>query len=260
MGIQKEAELYAPIKAYFEQQGYIVKSEVRHCDLVAVRGQQPSDQTNAPIIVEFKKSFNLSLVLQGIARQKITPNVYVAVEYKPRKKAAPQGKWSELTNLCRRLGFGLLTVQFFKRKPAHVELWCKPQELSKQDVARRPRSSVKTKRLLHEFHERSGDYNIGGSSQTEIVTAYRELSLKCAHELSCSGPTKLRHLTERIGSRKISALMQNNVYGWFIRVERGIYDLSPKGKEALIQYEHVIRDKAIEITDRKKQHTSMPRD
>ena len=32
---ESEADLYAPVKAYLEAQGYEVKSEVRGCDLVA---------------------------------------------------------------------------------------------------------------------------------------------------------------------------------------------------------------------------------
>lgn len=27
---------------------------------------------------------------------------------------------------------------------------------------------------MYEFHERSGDYNVGGSSRAKLVTAYRE--------------------------------------------------------------------------------------
>ncbi len=49
MAIKSETELYAPVKAYLEQLGYEVRGEVRHCDLVAVREEEP------PLIVELKK-------------------------------------------------------------------------------------------------------------------------------------------------------------------------------------------------------------
>ena len=62
MPIQTETELYAPIKQYFEQRGYTVRAEMKHCDLVAIRGDEP------PIIVELKKSFNIPLLVQGIDR------------------------------------------------------------------------------------------------------------------------------------------------------------------------------------------------
>ena len=33
-----ESDLYAPVKALLEGQGYVVKGEVRGCDVVGVRG------------------------------------------------------------------------------------------------------------------------------------------------------------------------------------------------------------------------------
>ena len=44
-----ESDLYAPVKALLEGQGYVVKGEVRGCDVVAVRGREP------PVIVELKR-------------------------------------------------------------------------------------------------------------------------------------------------------------------------------------------------------------
>jgi hypothetical protein len=34
--------------------------------------------------------------------------------------------------------------------------------------------------------------------------------------------------------------MQRNVYGWFDRVARGVYGVSPKGREALAEYADMI--------------------
>ena len=48
-----ESDLYAPVKALLEGQGYVVKGEVRGCDVVAVRGGEP------PVIVELKRAFGL---------------------------------------------------------------------------------------------------------------------------------------------------------------------------------------------------------
>ena len=57
-----EAALYAPVKAFLQRQGYVVRGEVRGCDLVARRGNEE------PVIVELKLRFTLSLLLQGIDR------------------------------------------------------------------------------------------------------------------------------------------------------------------------------------------------
>jgi len=39
---------------------------------------------------------------------------------------------------------------------------------------------------------------------------------------------------------KTSAILQRNVYGWFDRASRGVYALSPKGREAADLYREVI--------------------
>jgi hypothetical protein len=79
MAALNETDLYAPVKKLLEEQGYTVRAEVDRCDLVAVRGGEP------PVIVELKQRFALSLVYQGIERQRITDVVYLAV-------AAPTGR------------------------------------------------------------------------------------------------------------------------------------------------------------------------
>lgn len=50
MAVAREEELYKPIKKYYEQLGYAVKSEVLHCDLVAIHPERADT-----IIVEMKK-------------------------------------------------------------------------------------------------------------------------------------------------------------------------------------------------------------
>ena len=46
--MEREADLYPPVKAFLEAQGYDVKGEVGAADLVALRGDED------PIIVELK--------------------------------------------------------------------------------------------------------------------------------------------------------------------------------------------------------------
>src|SRR5579862_90651 len=99
-----EAALYPFVKAFLERQGYVVRGEVRGCDLVACRGDE------APVIVELKLRFSLSLLLQGVDRLALSPLVYLAV---PRPTARTRGTRPDAKparNLCRRLGLGLMVI------------------------------------------------------------------------------------------------------------------------------------------------------
>lgn len=50
----------------FEDEGYTVKGEINHCDLVAQAKDKPL------VLVELKKNLNLELMLQGADRLTIT--------------------------------------------------------------------------------------------------------------------------------------------------------------------------------------------
>ncbi|MGG6312098.1 DUF2161 domain-containing phosphodiesterase [Paenibacillus macerans] len=233
MAVQHETELYAPLKAFFEERGYIIRSEVRHCDLVGVR--PGSDRT---LIVEMKKTFNLPLLLQGLERQRLSDEVYLAVERNRAKKGAHNQRWSEITLLCRRLNLGLIAVTQYKTKPAFVEILCSPG-----DTVYTPGPKVvkrRAERLLHEFHERSGDYNVGGSTGTKLVTAYREKALRVALALQEGTEMAPRDVRERSGVGTAAAILQRDYYGWFRRVARGRYSLTPAGAECLKEYAHVV--------------------
>ena len=75
----KETDLYEPIRAFLEEEGYQVQAEVKDCDIAAVKDGQL-------VIVELKKSFNLKLVYQGLERQSLTEQVFVAIP-RPKKGA-----------------------------------------------------------------------------------------------------------------------------------------------------------------------------
>ncbi|MDF2718223.1 MAG: putative phosphodiesterase [Paenibacillus sp.] len=231
MAIRHETELYEPVKRYMEALGFEVRGEVHHCDLVAIRGNEP------PIIVELKKTFNIPLLVQGLDRLSQADEVYVAVEM-PETGRAPHGlKWSDVSRLCRRLGLGLITVRFYKtRKPA-VNVVCEPGSYT-------PRTSkLKSSRLLHEFKERSGDYNVGGSTKRKLVTAYREKALAMAIRLKQHGSLSPKQLKDLTDNPKAAQLLQKNYYRWFERTGRGIYRLTPLGEQALEQYSHVWQGK-----------------
>lgn len=232
MTIRSETQLSAPVKHFFESLGYVVKSEVHSCDLVAFKTDQ-----EAPVIIELKKTFNLPLVYQGIERLGVSDQVYLAVERKDDLRRKTTKKWKDAIKLCRMLGLGLLTVRFYSSRKPRVDVLCDPGPYSPK------KSKRKSIRLMHEFHARSQDFNVGGSTQTKLVTAYREKALECAYWLQEKGSLRPRDLRELVEYPNVGRMLLDNYYGWFHREERGIYELTPQGEQALKQYKHVIGEK-----------------
>lgn len=217
----RETELYTPVKAFLEAQGYGVKGEIGACDVVAVRGEEP------PVIVELKTSFTLALVYQAIRRQCITDAVYLAVP--PFSGRGVRGKVRDATALCRRLGLGLITIRLEPHPFVEVLIDPGPYE---------PRpSKVRAGRLLREFAHRVGDPSAGGATtRNPRMTAYRQDALRLARHLGGAGPCKASELALLTGVPKARAILYRDVYGWFDRTGRGIYALSPKGEAALETY------------------------
>ena len=221
----RETELYPPIKAFLETQGYAVKGEVDGCDVVAVRGDEP------PVIVEMKAVFSLALVFQGIARQSVSDDVYLAVP----PFQGRTGRRNDALALCRRLGLGLLAVRL--EPSPFVEVLLDPAEY-------RPRPRRRgLRRLLREFQRRVGDPNEGGSGRRKIMTAYRQDALRCAAYLAANGPTKAAVVAGAAGVARARAMMYADHYGWFERpagTPLGVYGLTPKGRAALEKYAGVV--------------------
>jgi hypothetical protein len=223
-----EASLYPPVKHFLEGLGYEVKGEVRGCDLVARRGDEP------PVIVELKRRFTLSLVLQGIDRLAISERVYVAVPRPPRRFRGMVPEAPAVRRLCRRLGLGLIVVG--RDGVTVVE----------EPVPYKPRpAKERTARLLDEFARRHGDPNIGGRVRTPIVTAYRQDALRLAQALAAAGPLRLADLRLATGIADAAAILQRNVYGWFVRTCRGTYALSEPGQRALGQFAEAVAALAL---------------
>jgi hypothetical protein len=204
-----ETALYAPVKALLEAEGYTVKGEITGCDVVGVRDDEP------PVIVELKREIGLGLVLQGIDRLALTDAVYLALGAWPRRL-------SGVRKLCQRLGLGLIVVTGDR---ANVVL---------DPLPYRPRKSrIRTARLLDEHRRRAGDPTVGGSVRRPIMTAYRQEALRCA-ALMADGPATLQALRASGDVPRAGRILQTNVYGWFERVERGVYMLTPRGRTALV--------------------------
>jgi hypothetical protein len=217
MSAPRETDLYLPVKAFLEGQGYVVKAEVGAADVVAVRGGEP------PVVVELKLGFSLTLVHQCVARLAVSDDVYMAVARGQGKRF--QRALKEMTTLARRLGLGLLTVRI---SDGLVEVHCDPGPYA-------PRKSKKRQgQLLREFARLQGDPNDGGQTRVGLVTAYRQDAVKLALYLYEAGACKGADVARETGVARATTMMRDDHYGWFEKVDKGIYGLTPKGAEAVM--------------------------
>jgi len=217
----REVDLYPPLKHFLVQQGYDVKGEVHNCDVVAVRGDEPV------VVVELKLSFNLTVILQAVDRLQLTDNVYVGV---PKGIPVLKKRRKQTIKLMRMLGLGLLVIDP-EAAIGSVDVWCDPSEYKPR------RFKQRTQRLLGEFMHRVGDPNSGGSAARRgLLTVYRQKALVIANYLREHGETKAAVIAQSLTEPKTRAILYDNVYGWFDRLGKGVYALSPRGKTELPQW------------------------
>lgn len=212
-----ETTLYKPVKRFLEGLGFVVKGEIGHCDVVGLREGEP------PVVVvcELKMQFNMELVLQAVERASACDEVWLAARMSKRGKGREHD--ARFRALCRRLGFGLLGVT----GTGSVELLLSPAALAPR---RDPR---KRSRLIDEHRRRRGDPVEGGGSRQPIMTAYRQEALACAAML-VDGPKRPRDL--RPVNPNAQKILHRNVYGWFAKQERGIYEITDAGRAALLRW------------------------
>ena len=217
-----ETALYLPVKRFLEARGFRVKGEICGCDLVAL----PSAEDDSPPVVvigELKQRFTLELLLQGVDRMAAGDEIWLAVRNssKSRKRADGRLNDARVRKLCRLLGFGLLAVSARGR----VDILAEPGPY-------RPRGNPRRRsRLLHEHSRRQGDPAVGGGTRQPIMTAYRQQALTVAQAILEATQAKPREL--KAMAPDAPKILLHNVYGWFARVERGVYGLTEAGREAL---------------------------
>ncbi len=209
-----ETSLYLPIKGFLEKAGYTVKGEIGGCDLVGLSDNDPP----VVVICELKLSFNLELILQAVDRATIADEVWIAARVSARGKGREADR--RYRDLCRRLGIGMFGISDTGDVSIIVG-----------SISQMPRTNPKRRsRLMREHQKRRGDPTAGGSTRAPIMTAYRQQALGCALALS-SGPMRVRQVRSSIPDA--GKILLANVYGWFERLDRGVYNLTPAGYEAL---------------------------
>jgi hypothetical protein len=223
-----ETDLYLPVKRHLESLGLEVKGEVCGCDLVALSDGSPK----LVVIAEMKQSFTLELVLQAVDRTSACDEVWLAVGLSKRGRGREND--SRVKKLCRFLGFGLLTVT----ANGGVEVVVEPAPW-------KPRRDAKRRsRIVDEHRRRKGDPVVGGSTRLPQMTAYRQQALAIASALA-GAPCRPRDL--KTFAPDAAKILQGNVYGWFERIERGLYGSTSAGRAALVTWADHVLSKAEAI-------------
>lgn len=209
-----ETSLYSPIKAFLESAGYTVKGEIAGCDVVGLSDSDPP----LVVICELKLTFNLELILQAVDRASISDEVWIAARVSARGKGRENDK--RYRDLCRRLGIGMLGVADNGEVRVLVSA---SSPLPRKNAKRRSR-------LVSEHTRRRGDPARGGSTKVPIMTAYRQQALACAVALA-AGPLRPRDL--KATAPTAGRILLANHYGWFEKIDKGIYGLTQAGRDAL---------------------------
>lgn len=223
-----ETDLYDPIRRYFSKNGYEVHGEVHHCDIAAVKD-------NELIVIELKLSLTVDLLIQATNRQRLTDQVYIAIP-KPKYRLTSK-KWYDLCHLVKSLELGLILVTFLK-SGAKMEIAIEPSPFDRKKIMQR--NKKKRERLLAEIKGRNGDHNVGGSSKTKIMTAYKENCIQIAYLLEQNGPSSPKALRQLGTGDKTLSILTKNYYGWYEKMERGIYTISEKGKQEITQFPDIL--------------------
>ncbi|MGR3484388.1 MAG: DUF2161 family putative PD-(D/E)XK-type phosphodiesterase [Paracoccaceae bacterium] len=209
----READLYPPVKAWLGARGFDAKGEVGACDVLARHAD------GRVVAVELKVGFSLSLFQQAVARLSVTPLVYVAVPRPGLRSLRPN------LALARAAGLGVLTVQ-----GGVVACHAEPQPPAPRRV------TAKGRRTLAAWERLAGDPNAGGSTGHGIVTPYRQDALACARFIAEAGPSRGAQIKAATRAAGATALMRDNHYGWFVRIERGVYGLTEAGRRGLADW------------------------
>ena len=239
-----ETDLYRPIASYLEKNGYTVRGEVNHCDVAAYKGDDL-------IVVELKRNLSVMLLAQAVERQKITDSVYVAIP-RPANKRRWMATFKPIQALLRRLELGLILVSTDRRKPQiDIILHPSPYQKHRRKSARRA--------VIQEIGNRSADLNEGGCCRRKLVTAYRENAVFVACCLLELGPLTPKQLRTIGTGDKTFSILYRNVYSWFDRIGKGIYEINSRGRSEVGEFaslvdhyrqviaEHIMADEDHEV-------------
>jgi hypothetical protein len=211
----KETDLYEPIRKMLSAQGFTVKGEVKGCDIAAVKDE-------ILWVVEMKLSFNMTLLYQAMERKKLTDWVYIAL---PRPRRANEKKHRLMQQILKKLEIGLISVS--------LDSACPVAEIISFPDGKADKVTKSAARVKKEIAGRTAD-TTGGATKTPVNTAFRERNVRIACLLEAKGPLSGAALVKQYGCEKdANRILYENFYGWFKKISKGVYDLTPFGRTYL---------------------------
>lgn len=218
--MEKESELFGPVKKLFCDLGYTVNAEVKGCDVTAVNGDDL-------IITELKRNLNVKLLAQGLERQRTGVPVYIAV---PKPKKYSPGTFRNTMRVLKKLELGLIFVSI-RGNHSYAEIIAKPQEYKGPHV-----NAKKKREIIREINGRTLDMNIGGVTQKKIATAYTEKCIHLVCILDMYGDLPTKKIKEAGGGDDCTKILYYNALGWFRHVSKGVYGVTEKGRREVLDY------------------------
>lgn len=221
-----ERDLFAPIKSFFEEQGYVCDGEVNDIDIFM---QKDEDS----VAVELKQTLDFRAIQQAALRQKIVETVYIGT-FMPKDRGS--SSFRDKLYLLKRLGIGLIAVS---KRSGEVTVLSEPVVSELKGF--QARNKRKKKALESEFKKRRIKSNTGGVTGVKLLTRYREDALLVLNALLVLGGEGAPKDVKRLSFVDKSAnILRDNHYGWFSHVRNGVYSITDQGYQALDEYEEVI--------------------
>lgn len=215
-----ESDLFEPVKRMFEGLGFAVNAEVKDCDVTAIDGDRL-------VIIELKKNLSVTLLAQGLKRQRCGADVYVAV---PKPKNYSPKKLRDVFSVLKKLELGLILVTV-RGEYSFAEIIFEPKEYRKPQ-----KNTKKRNEILKEIDGRTVDVNVGGVTGKKIATAYTEKCINIACILDKYGPLSPKEIRARGGDEKCRNIMVSNVFGWFEKLGKALYGITNNGRLGLMEY------------------------
>lgn len=89
--------------------------------------------------------------------------------------------------------------------------------------------------MMREFNSRDQYQSLGGTKGKKM-TAYREKVVEIAKALHTLKEAPLKLIKEYTRIDKTADILRDNYDQWFIKNEKGLYQLSPLGEEEIVKH------------------------